>query len=767
MPVVRFAVAGPALFAALSIMTCPVRAQVPAAVDVAGPSGTTVEEIVVTAQRRTQSMQDVPLSVSAISGEKLAEGSIRDAQDLLGNIPGLSADSAGEGRRNMSMRGISTQAGLPVVGVYLDDVPLVQSGAHGATSAIEPDFFDLNRIEVLRGPQGTLYGASSLGGTLRYITNQPDATSFAAKVATEAYVTEHGSPSSAVKAMVNVPIGDRLAARVVASYASTGGYIDRLVGDISGPGRTAVGPVQRVRDVNNAEQTAVRGLLRYDATDSIHITAGFFGQKLREAALSAYDMPPGGLNHLSPVDIGDPYRDNFTLPSLTIEAEVGGIKIVSTSAYLRRTGSFAEDPTEATEEAVIGPLREAGVPLPDTTFSASYHQTADKRQFTQELRIMSAEDQRIQWVAGAYYQDQDDLRNDYYFIPGFYEQYGDLPQALDLFGAPINPHNDFYSSDQYEDLQQTAVFADVTVPLTSRLEGTVGLRKFWYSTSFHYDARGTTNGPPFIAAGEAKDDGWQPRAVLSFRPASEKLLYASYAKGFRPGGGNIVIPVQVCGPVVAPTQYQPDTVRSYELGAKTRWFDERVQLNVAAYHLIWDDLQQGVGLDCGYGYTVNAGRAESDGAELEFQFALPHGIQIDGGISYIDATIKESDANPQYVGMPPQSVAPWTGSLNLEYELPMPAELEGYVRVGSTYVGRSYADVTRDSGRVQGDYFLANLRLGVSRNAWNASIFVDNLLDERAVTSWYASNNYQVSGLDRLLTNRPRSVGVSFEYRIR
>ena len=336
-----------------------------------------------------------------------------------------------------------------------------------------------------------------------------------------------------------------------------------------------------------------------------------------------------------------------------------------------------------------------------------------------------------------------------------------------MFGAPITPDNDFYSSDQYENLKQTAVFADVTVPLTSRLEGTFGLRKFWYRSNFKYITRGTTNGPPFIAASEASDDGWQPRAVLSFRPVSEKLLYASYAKGFRPGGGNIAIPVQVCGSVTAPSQYQPDTVRSYELGAKTRWFDDRVQLNVAAYHLIWDQLQQGVDLTCGYGYTVNAGSAESDGAELEFQFALPFGIQIDGGVSYIDATIKESDANPEYVGKPPQSVAPWTGSLNLEYELPMLAELEGYFRVGGTYVGRSYADVIRDSARVQGDYFLANLRVGVSGNAWNASIFVDNLLDERAVTSWYSSNNYQVSGLDRLLTNRPRSVGVSFEYRIR
>ena len=233
-------------------------------------------------------------------------------------------------------------------------------------------------------------------------------------------------------------------------------------------------------------------------------------------------MPPGGLNHLSPVDVGDPYKDNFMLPSLTIQAEVGGIQIVSTSAYLRRTGSFAEDPTEATEEAVIEPLREAGVPLPDAPFSASYHQTADKRQFTQELRISAAEDQSIQWVAGAYYQDQDDLRNDYYFIPGFYQEYGNPPQALDLFGAPITPDNDFYSSDQYENLKQTAVFADVTVPLTPRLEGTLGLRKFWYRSNFKYITRGTTNGPPFIAASEASDDGWQPRAVLSFRPVSEK-----------------------------------------------------------------------------------------------------------------------------------------------------------------------------------------------------------------------------------------------------
>jgi len=728
----------------------------------------TITEVVVTAQRRTQNLQDVPLSISAIGGEQLANSSIRDSQDLLGNIPGLSANSAGEGRRDMSMRGIATQGGLPVVGVYLDDVPLSQSGAHGGTSAIEPNFFDLNRIEVLRGPQGTLYGSSAMGGTLRYITNQPDPAAFAAKVAGELYMTEHGAPSNKLDAMVNVPIGDRLAVRIVGSHSSTGGYIDRKIGDFSGPGRSAVGDVRTIHDVNAMEESTVRTLLRFDATDFLSITAGFFGQQMRESALSAYDSVPGNaLVHLAPLDVGDRYEDNFTLPSLTIQAEIGDIQVISTTAYLRRTGWLSEDQTDPTRDVVLNPLREAGVPLADGPFSAPYHQTADKRQWTQEIRVMSGDSSSLHWVVGGYYQDQDDLRNDYYFIPGFYQQYGNPPEALDLFGAPVTPDNDFYSSDQYEKLRQTAVFADVTVPLTERLEGTVGLRKFWYRTSFKYDARGTTNGPPFVATGQAKENGLQPRAVLSFHAAPEKLIYASYAKGFRPGAGNSVVPVSVCGEHNVPSQYESDSVRSYELGAKTRWLEGRMQLNLAAYHLIWDQLQQGVSLDCGYGYTVNAGRAESNGAELEYQFALPHGIQIDGGLSYIDASIKESVADPDYVGKSPQNVAPWSGSLNLEYGFPV-AELDAYVRLGNTYVGRSYADFARgEQARVQGDYFLSNLRLGVNHTEWSVSLFVDNLFDKRAAVAWYSTNNARAAAYERVLTNRPRSIGVSFEYKMR
>ncbi len=771
MPIVRFARMCPAVLAAFFAMTHPVRAQVQAGSAVAGDRDSIhgeLSEIVVTAQRRAQNMQDVPISVSSISGDQLVERGIRTGQDLLGNIGGLSAASAGEGRQNIAIRGISTQAGLPVVGIYLDDVPLLQTGAHGQTSAIDPDFFDLNRIEVLRGPQGTLYGASSLGGTVRYITNQPSTAAFAAKVATEAYVTEHGALSDSFDVMVNIPLGDRWAARIVGSYSSTGGYIDRLVGDFSGPGRTATGPVQTIRDVNHAERGAIRGLLRYDATSFLHITAGFFTQRLHEAAMSAYDSPPGGLVHLTPLNVGDPYQDNFTLPSLSIQAEVGPIQIASTTAYLRRTGYFAEDQTEATQEVVIDPLREAGVPLPKTPFSAPYFQTADKRQFTQELRIMSAAEQPIHWVVGSYYQHEIDLRNDYYSIPGFYQQYGNPPQALDLFGAPVTPNDDFYSSDQHETLVQAAVFADLTVPLTSRLEGTVGLRKFWYHTSFDYNTRGTTNGPASDLGGGAAENGLQPRVVLSYRPAPDKLLYTSFAKGFRPGGGNFPPPVSVCGPDIAPAQYQSDTVRNYEIGAKTRWFDRRLQLNVAGYHLIWDRIQQGVSQPCGYGYTVNAGLAESNGGELEYQLALPDGFSLDGEFAYIDAKIKQSALNPDYVGKPPQSVAPWTGSINLEYRFSMPAEREGYVRMGSTYVGRSYADFTRDDpSKILGNYYLANLRLGVSQGDWNASIFVDNLLDRQAALSWYFTNNAQASTYGRVLTNRPRSVGISLERKIR
>ncbi len=352
-----------------------------------------LEDIIVTAEKHSESLEKVPLSIVAYSSEALAETGVQDFSSLAARIPGVTLNSAGPGQSSYSIRGVASVGGnSPTTGLYIDDTPILPSGGDGATASIDPDLFDLARVEVLRGPQGTLYGASSMGGTVRFITNQPNLTKEEGAVKGEGSYTEHGSGNARLDAMYNIPlIDDRVALRVVGTYKNFSGFIDRYVG-VWAPNPSVpagfpaypVSPAQPsaiVRDVNTEESYSVRTILKVAVTDVFTVTPSVWIQDLQMGGPPNYDIPTGDssgpLIQARPFNLSEAYSDHFVLSNVTMNYDLGWGNVLSTTSYMHRRENTPDDETEALEDTIP-----QGKFIPNV-----YSPIVTTREFTEELRL--------------------------------------------------------------------------------------------------------------------------------------------------------------------------------------------------------------------------------------------------------------------------------------------------------------------------------------------------------------------------------------------
>jgi len=358
----RLGLAGGAVF--LSAMTCAPFAPAEQAAVTAEPSGT-LEDIIVTAEKRSESLEKVPLSIVAYTSESLAELGVQDFNTLAARIPGVTLNSAGPGRSSYSIRGVASVGGnAPTTGLYVDETPILPSGGDGATASIDPDLYDLARVEVLRGPQGTLYGASSMGGTVRFITNQPNLTKVEGAVKVEGSDTQHGGGNVRLDAMYNMPlIEDRVALRIVGTYKDFSGFIDRYIGVWApNPGAQPAYPVSPaqpssiVRDVNTEKLYSLRTLLKIAVNDAFTITPSVWVQDLQMGGPPDYDVPTGQtggpLIQARPFNVSEAYSDRFVLSNITMNYDLGWGSLLSTTSYMRRQETTPDDETEALEDNI-------------------------------------------------------------------------------------------------------------------------------------------------------------------------------------------------------------------------------------------------------------------------------------------------------------------------------------------------------------------------------------------------------------------------------
>jgi outer membrane receptor protein involved in Fe transport len=762
----RGALAGAGL-AALLLAATPVRAADPVPPDSASPS--VLPDIVVTAQKRNETLQEAPLSLSVLSAETLREEGAQGFTDVAARIPGVAFNSAGPGRSSYSVRGIASIGGnAPTTGFYVDETPIVPSGGDGATATIDPDLFDLARVEVLRGPQGTLYGASSMGGTIRLITTQPKINTTESSFRAEGSDTQGGGANGRIDAMVNVPVVDNAAAlRMVATYKRLSGFIDREIGvwapNTNPPGSPAfpvspASPTAVIRGVNTEERLGMRAALRIAPNENLAVTPALWYQQVTLGAPSDFDTPTGttggALVQARPFNVAEPSHDHFLMGTLTVNYELGFGNLVSSTSFIHRTLRTTEDQTEALE-----------INLPQGQFLPSaYAPLVTTREFTQELRLSIAPaGSPLSGIVGAYFNNTNRHYDVNYVVPGYNALFANSPASLQLFGpGPLNDVN--YSQNGDYAPKQKALFAEFNEKLTSKLTATAGLR--WYQLQYTTvrNEDGLSNGGPTVSTGQAKNSGFNPKASLAYQIDPDALAYATVAKGVRPGGVNTDnLAAKGCGQDYGP--YQPDSLWSYELGSKTRWLGGALTADGAVYFMRWSGTQQGETLPCSYQITQNAGAADVQGAELELEAQLGRHLLLTGGVGYTKATLAEDAPNLGGVkGQQLQNVPLVNLNVGARYAFVLTSSVRGFARVDAQHVGQSYPDFARtDPATFQRAYTLVDLRGGAIAGPWETNVFLNNLFNTRAYLSRFISDNYDASSRSRMFTNRPRTLGVSLQ----
>ena len=754
-------------------------AQIAAAAD-ADEGG--LAEVVVTAQRFNSTVQNTPISLSAVTGDQLDASGINTVEGLAHEVPGLSLRSAGPGQTEYEARGLASSGGSsPTVGFYLDDVPL----APPATSqtgkvVIDPNLYDIDRIELLRGPQGTLYGSGSMGGTVRVITNQPKLDEFEGSVQGTLSDTQGGSGNGSGNFMLNLPVGDTLAVRVVGGDSYRSGWIDRVVlnpfpEDVPssalpayGRGNVLAAPVQNVvTNVNTESQDDARVTVLFKPNADFSLVGTALYQHMSMGGYDEFDNPPGShyLANYAVANIEEPVKDWFHFYSLTGTANLGFADLTSTSGYFQRHETQTQDASESISY-FTGIYPYAAIPFSEVDIT---------RQFSQELRLTSKDEGALHWVGGLFYSDDSSDWDEFSFSSN---------PAYDATGIA---NGVVYNGDQFYRVRQYAAFADGSYKITDQWKVEAGAR--WY----HYKSLTNVYGDGFFAPvstgstfiDTVTDSGFNPRFDLSYSPNDDLNTYVSASKGYRPGGPSYgPFPALAGCPLGTPPPYKSDSIWDYEVGEKAKLFDNWLTINSDFYYIKWSNVQETVAVPCGYTYEANAGDGRSFGPELEVNAKLSANWSVAASASYTDAKINHPSSafiaavltNPVPGGIsgcpnannctiPILNVPKYGGSLALTYTTKVFGDYQLTGRIADVLVGPEY-DQAYQFGIPLPSYSLANARLGLAGDRWNVALFVDNLTNKVAeLTTNNTQFQFNVPQLTRISTNQPRTFGTEINYR--
>jgi outer membrane receptor protein involved in Fe transport len=737
-----------------------------------------LEQIVVTAEKRETTVETTPISLTAVSGADILNRGITDLASLMQSVPGVSIRTSGPGMTEFEMRGIASNGGnSPTVGFYFDETSLTAPAAtNEGKIVISPDLYDLNRVEVLRGPQGTLYGSGSMGGTIRVIPNAPNPDVFESSAEVKFADTDHGGFDHGENAMINLPFWGGLAAlRIVGSYSFDAGWIDRVViapGEFPLPANTVRGNVlaapiaTEYHDVNDVEKTVVRVSAVFKPIDGLTITPSYLYQKLRAGGLPYIDSVPGTDAHYQPFDIGESYRDEFHLTALSIKYRSDIFEISSATAYWTRHEPLIQDASESWTTG-LGPAYVSGYGPGNGGIGAAYaDEDNQSHQTTEELRIASVGNTRLKWLAGYFYSD---FQSGWDII--FPSQTG-----AEVFGS----NNLFSYYSPFKILQQSE-FGELTYNITEPFAVTVGARRYHYDAPVGLNQYGALTSTVKTNTSE-NAQGVTPKVSLSYQFDKDLLVYATAAKGFRPGGGTGPVPTSgplTCeaqlmveygskGFVNGPISFTSDSVWSYELGEKWRSSDNRFSVNASAYFESWVGVQQVNALSsCGYVYTANVGDAHVYGGEIEARAIVVRDLEASANVTYAHAALVSStliDAGFD-AGTPIQQVPKWSASASLAYHHDLTEDVALTARVESNYIG-SRTDETFATNTLP-SYDLTNIRGGFQGERWSAVLFVNNVADKRALLNNITQDAVNLPTFNRVAVSQPRTTGIDLNYKFK
>lgn len=723
-----------------------------------------LEEIIVTARKRSENLQEIPESILAISQESIARAGMQTMEDFARHIPSLAYVARGPGANKIVFRGV-TEAGTAFftdssAAVYLDEQPLTQPSL-----TPEPRLVDIERIEALSGPQGTLYGGSAQSGTLRIVTNKPDPTRFEANVSGMVRSGSTSDTSYDVSGVLNMPlVEEKVAVRFVGFSARDAGFIDNVLA--TSPGGTFDNAAVVGENVaGEADYVGGRASVRWDVNDRWSASGSIVHQDVESTGDTEH--LPDTVGDLQQVRFIEEFRnDAWTQYGLTIEGDLGFAQLVSASSYFTREILYQLDNTDYVAYlrgfyAAYGYyVQYAFGPDP---VGLGWLNPQDTRRFSQEFRL-SREGEKWTWLAGLYYERFDD-HWDFQSRIEDYESTRSFQFWYAYYGAePGTSNNAFWNSNNHMQTEQYAAFGELTYTAFEDWAFTVGARWFDHERDRRY----------FVAQPHGRiaqdenpvesESDYTLKFSASYRIDDDRMIYGLYSEGFRNGGRNIVRPG-----AVLPAVYEPDFLQNYELGLKSQWADGRLRANVTAFHMVWDDYQLGV-VDPGPLFAVmviNFGNAEIDGVELDLTAIPVDGFELNLNALALNA---ETTSSNELLGIGEGARLPVSPELklssSLQYTFPEP--LFGgnpYLRLQYSYYGDSLNSVECntpdcDEPEVQPSYQIADFKMGLEAEAWEVNLFVDNLNDERARL---VVVDFPPGGIARV--NRPREYGIGFTYR--
>jgi iron complex outermembrane receptor protein len=716
-----------------------------------------LEEIVVTAQRREQRLEDVPMSITTFSQEKMDQQGLRNIDDLTRLSPGVtfmrngmsSSGNYNDEDSDVSIRGIDSTAGASTTGIYIDDTPIQTRHLQFGTVNPYPALFDLERVEVLKGPQGTLFGAGSEGGTIRFITPEPSLTAYQVYARSEVGQIEGGGQSYGAGLAVGGPIIDSvLGFRFSLSYQEDGGWVNRVnytrpasilasngYADIyTGP------PVLAGTSESNANwhdtQTA-RLALRWVPTDSLTVSPSVYAQTLHYNDTGAYWIAlstPSDNSYNNGNAQRDPTTDPWYLGAIKVDWNAPFAHVVSNTSYFSRSQHSISDYTQWIDTVFVG---NQFPPVGD--YASAYFQDRQDN-FTQEIRLSSVDPTaQFTWNGGVFFSHVHENTTETIIDPQL---------APDLGLAPL-PGGLVYSQPQFSMLdKQIAAFGEVNVKFTDTVNFTAGVR------ASKIDYTGVARESGLLLGGlvvngthSGSDKPLTPRFVLNYQPSRDSLYYASAAKGFRPGGVNTELPTACTAslPAAVPATFNSDSLWQYEIGTKQTLLDHRLQVNASVYYLQWKNIQQFVYLTCGLGFVPNLGEVTGKGGDIEISWRatddLTFGLNGAYTDSYYDGTVALASAG-EAVNLVTQGdhlpASPWNVSANMEYVF-NGVDKKPYLRLDYQYATaqNSLTPYLNQNNAPNSDTTLPGLpeirilavRAGMRFSGLDLSLYVQNALD--------------------------------------
>lgn len=747
--------------------------------------GAKLEEIVVTATKSSASIQDIPLAVEALTEKALDDLNIGNFGDYMMALPKLSVGGRGPGQNNMYIRGVATDvpavgtAGMagvqPSVGLYLDEAPVT-----AAARNLDIYVTDMNRIEVLSGPQGTLFGASSQSGTVRLITNKPDLNEFSGGADFGVSQTHNGDMSSNGEGYINIPIIEgKLAARAVVYSVNHGGYIDNVPGEFSLPESNPSfreGMDLHVdrnselveEDFNTSSYKGARLGLKYQINDDWSLLVQGMQQEISADGVFDYAPEVGDLQVKR--FYKDSVRDDVSQTSWTLEGRYNALDIIYTGSYLDREIEQSFDQSGYANFGPYIPYYVCNYPAYTSCNSSIVGFDAEEEfeRTSHELRISTNPDSTLHFVGGVYYDEAEFVNRANFIIPGIvgngFTQQIPIVTASNSDPNPRDPGVAFVN-DITRDDEQIAVFGELTYQLNDYFSATLGLRYY----DLDYEQVGSSNfnfrGETDAQAGRnldellspASESDTVPKVTVKWTPNEDTLLYATYSEGFRPGGFN-----RKPGGGV-PESFVSDTVENYELGWKSMLLDGALQFNGAVYRIDWADMQLN-SLDpsiSNLNFTRNVGEAEITGVEGDFVYAATENLTLSGGFSINNTeltSVPEGATNIVGAGADLSMTPTFQGNLLGRYTYDV-GRYQGFTQLSVTYKGSAFSSIVLQDRFEMESYTLANFSIGVNADQWTGELYVNNITDKRP--ELYISF---MDDTNRTLTNRPRTIGMRFSY---